>query len=152
MSIYLKIDSIVGESTDAGFVGKSNVIGCFYGFGRRHAPDTDLPTGPILPNLVEIQKPFDSSSIAIGSAAGTGFLFKQAVVQFTTILNGTRLESVRLLLKNVRVERYALSNNRGGGVALDDIALSYLSMSVRFTHRDIAGRILSTETYDIVAG
>lgn len=152
MSIYLKIDSIIGESTDAGFEGKSNVIGCFYGFGRQHAPDTDLPTGPILPDLVRIEKPFDSASIAIGSAAGTGQVFKQAVVQFATILNGTRFESVRLLLRNVRVERYAMSSNRGGGVALDDFALGYLSMSVRFTHRDVAGRVLSTETYDVVAG
>jgi type VI protein secretion system component Hcp len=135
MAVYralMRIQGIAGDSTVPGYSGAVDLVSVEWGAGRNVGPVAGLPAGTTLPKLVQVRKKLDRSSVPIAAL----LLSRQSPPVEVIVLYvaaGTSFETVKLTLRDARVESLLSSQTEGGfAVPLESVAFSYARLDFEY--------------------
>jgi len=128
--VYLKLDSVKGESRARGFENWIQLTDVSFGLSAEQAPaaagaGSRLAKASLTP--LSVKKKWDASSIPIFQAAASGTLFKQAQIVFVRKGEG-QTPYLTIDLGSVGVSSYEYANDAESlGLVFESIQFSYAS-------------------------
>jgi type VI secretion system secreted protein Hcp len=144
VDMFLKIDSIAGESTDSVHKGDIQVLA--YSWGAKAPVDaaTGLATGKSKFAPLTVTKYQDSSSTFLFTAIATGTKFKQAVLANRKPGGTAPLDFLTITLTNVNVLELTLNGGGGDERLTEQVQLNYSKIEFQYKQQNAAGAIAAT--------
>jgi type VI secretion system secreted protein Hcp len=142
--VFLKLDGIAGESTDADHKNESAV----YDFSEKEAVTISSPTGgsggltSSRPSFddIHITKPVDSATPKLFLDLARGTHIKNATITFRKGNEKNQIEYLTYKLEDVLVSEHEVSTPTNNGGPVEQIALNFASIEMTYTPQLADGR------------
>lgn len=138
---FLKVDGIVGESTDAKHKNEIDVLGFSFGSSNETGPSTGGGGGAgkaVFDDLV-VLAPSSKASPLLWLACASGQHLKSAVLSCRRTAVKTQAEFLKITLTDVTITSYE-ADGADEEQPLDQVALGYGKIELAYTSVDSTGK------------
>jgi type VI secretion system secreted protein Hcp len=141
VDIFMVIDTVKGESTDAGFPGSIQVNSWNWGMtqsGNTHT-STGSGTGKVSVGDLSFVKAVDSTSPTLTQTCCNGTAFKTATLSMRKAGGASALTYLVITLKNVIISSVQLGSSSSDDQQMETITLNFGEFTYEYTSQASAG-------------
>jgi type VI secretion system secreted protein Hcp len=145
IDMFIKIDGIEGESTDARNRGASDVLAWSWGLGQ-----SAITKKPCIQSI-SLTKYFDSASPKLIASAANGTSAPQAVLKLRKA-GEQPLDYLVITMSNVQVSSFSTGGSGGEDRITENVTLSFDSMDGAYKKQNADGTLGTAIPWNIGAG
>jgi type VI secretion system secreted protein Hcp len=141
VDIFMTIDTVKGESTDASFGGSIDVVSWNWGMtqsGNTHT-STGSGMGKVSVGDLTFVKAVDSTSPTLAQACCNGTVFKTATVSMRKAGGGAALPYLIIKLQNVIISALSLASSSSDEQQMETVTLNFGEFTYDYTSQASAG-------------